>query len=267
MIDAQGYVDQLKEQREKEQEFRDEVESLLELKSEMKELKIHFKKIEATNSSLKATVYQNTSKMQSLAGSLTKDEEGIKELKKAANEGRLNASMLVDEMMRISSETKVACVPKEQFEQVSAQAIKLETMVNDLKAFRAETAQKQTDHTYDLVKHQHALQDLKHAQEHTQQQVDIQDKQFTKKFETDIIKEELQSLMMHGIGGVRDSTDFPGAAGESGNGKVRDVNPVHRASTVPRGGGMTITERTQLKNLVEDVERINKTQKRIDQQL
>ena len=56
MIDAQGYVDQLKEQREKEQEFRDEVESLLELKSEMKELKIHFKKIEATNSSLKATV-------------------------------------------------------------------------------------------------------------------------------------------------------------------------------------------------------------------
>lgn len=34
-----------------------------------------------------------------------------------------------------------------------------------------------------------------------------------------------------------------------------------------KGGGMSITERTQLKNLVEDVERIGRTQKRIDQQL
>ena len=49
----------------------------------------------------------------------------------------------------------------------------------------------------------------------------MQDKQFTKKLETDIIKEELQSLMMHGIGGVRDSTEL-----HSADNKVRDVHPV-----------------------------------------
>ena len=262
LIDAQGFVDELKAQREKEQEFRDEVEELLELKSQMKDLEIHYKKIEASNSSIKATVFQNAAKLQTFSEALTKDEGGIKELKLAAADGKLNASMIIDEMIRISSETKVACVRKEQFEQVQSQATKLESMVNDLKAFRVETAQKQTDHQFDLVKHEHTLQDLKHAQEHTQQQVDIQDKQFTKKLETDIIKEELQSLMMNGIGGVRDSTDL-----NSADNKIRAVNPVQGGKMNSKGAGMSITERTQLKNLVEDVERIGRTQKRIDQQL
>ena len=73
----------------------------------------------------------------------------------------------------------------------------------------------------------------------------MQDKQFTKKLETDIIKEELQSLMMHGIGGVRDSRDI-----HSSDKKIRDVHPVSGGKMHSMGGGMSITERTQLKNLV-----------------
>ena len=80
--------------------------------------------------------------MQQLVGSLTKDDDGMKELKKAANEGRLNATMIIDEVTRITSEYAVKMVPKEQFENMQAQAEKLTTMVNDLKAFRSETAQK-----------------------------------------------------------------------------------------------------------------------------
>lgn len=89
---------------------------MLELKSQMKDLEIHYKKIEASNSSIKATVFQNAAKLQIFSEALTKDESGIKELRLAAADGKLNASMIIDEMIRISSETKVACVRKEQFE-------------------------------------------------------------------------------------------------------------------------------------------------------
>ena len=128
----------------------------------MKDLQMHFKRIEAANSSLKATVFSNNSKMDSLVGGLTRDDEGMKELKVAAQEGRLNAVMILDEVNRITSDVKLKCAPMAELDNMKTQAGKLETLVNDMKAFRTEALQRSTDNRYEAEKNSHDLQELKH---------------------------------------------------------------------------------------------------------
>ena len=69
-------------------------------------------------------------------------------------------------------------------------------MVDKLDTFREEASQQQCDNKFELIKQSHLLQELKYETQLNTQQVSKQEKIFASKSETELLREELQNLMM-----------------------------------------------------------------------
>lgn len=183
-------------------------------------------------------------------------------MKDLAINGELSGADIIETVMKMTKN----CVPQDQFRTLKKEALDLRKTVDKFSDFSEKADQQLVDYKYALVKHDHYLQEFKHAQQLCVQQAAMAEKTFTKKYETELLHEELQRMML-GRNSRFSENDGDGE-GDSRGSKMRTVNPTKGGRKKPgKQSGMSLEERTQLKEMQDQITRIMTTQKRVDQQL
>jgi len=77
-------------------------------------------------------------RMDNMMHSLCKGSDGMQNLKEAAVKGELNAGMIIDEVIRLTNETALKSVPREQFAVLETEASQLRSTMHDLSVFKDE---------------------------------------------------------------------------------------------------------------------------------
>ena len=93
-------------------------------------------------------------------------------------------------------------------------------VVEEMKSALEIADQQICNNKYKIMKHSHALQEMKFEVERNTQSINLQESTFTKKIETEIIQEELQNLMSYSW------NNAPVRSSETDSNKVRDVDPL-----------------------------------------
>ena len=159
-------------------------------------------------------------------------------------------------------------VTKKDFSLIQEESNAFKQRLNQIGRSKDDHTQKITDSKYELIKQGHLLLELQGASEQMQVDLAFQKKEMSSRIVTDQLAEDLQGLREnnnHQHFTAAAQTDGHQLSNETNFGS-RSISPIKRKGSAHwKGrGGMTVSERTEFRELEESVKQMTFTQKRIE---